>query len=86
MALGCQDVHGNSDVAGGGNGMNVNQANLCLTKSVCTLGISSHFFSGGDFSCQHSCAVFAVTQERYQLALTEDLGHLEISIKTEPGT
>lgn len=35
-------------MAGGGNGMNVNQANLCLTRSVCTLGISSHFFFPGE--------------------------------------
>lgn len=62
-----------SAVLGSSDGnMNVYRANLCLTKSVCTLGISSCFFSGGDLSparCQ--CSLFAVPLEQYQLALAK---------------
>lgn len=45
MAAWCRGAHGSSDVAGGEIDVKVNQANLCLTKSVCNeesaLGVCS---------------------------------------------
>lgn len=77
-------------MAGGGNDMKVNQVNLCLTKSVCTLGISCWgFFWQETFITSlrlaHEAA-FALTLERHKLALTEDPARVKISTKTELGT